>query len=139
MVGHSSVRRSGSTDHKVGWPSDNKVQRGLKGTPHSDSCLFTKGILENIAVPDRWAVIVWSTFFGNVGLTQFRMVCKLVVDGVRSLPTVVGNQKQRVQQVSYGVLEFFVFGKSWSSSFESEKSEIVSLDSSKPSISSETL
>ena len=112
MVGHSSVRRSGSTDHKVGWPSDNKVQRGLKGTPHSDSCLFAKGLLENIALPERWTIVVRSTFFGNVGLTQFCVICKLVVDGVRSLPTVIRNQKERMQHEANGILEFSVFGKS---------------------------
>mmetsp|Transcript_7025 Transcript_7025/g.17184 ORF Transcript_7025/g.17184 Transcript_7025/m.17184 type:complete len:206 (+) Transcript_7025:861-1478(+) len=39
------------------------------------------------------------------------------MNGVRSLPAVVGNQKQRVQAVSDGVLDGFVFGEGPVSAF----------------------
>lgn len=120
MVCHSTVRRTSSTNQKVGRPPDEKMEKGLESSPHSNSSFFAKSRNENIAVLERWPVVSFSAFFGDMGLAEFHVICVLMVNSMGSLPTVIRNQKQGVQDVSYSVLEFSVLGKGAVTTFVSQ-------------------
>lgn len=107
MVGHSPIDSSRRPNQQVGRPSNDQVQKGLQGTPqpdpHGGSELLQKGVAE----PQRAAV----RLFRNVSFSKFHVIGVLMVDGMGSLPTVIGHQEQRMQAIADGVLNGLVLAE----------------------------
>mmetsp|Transcript_15054 Transcript_15054/g.32650 ORF Transcript_15054/g.32650 Transcript_15054/m.32650 type:complete len:328 (+) Transcript_15054:331-1314(+) len=120
MVSHASVRTASGSNEKIRRPTNNQMQDGLQSTPNLNSLLITKLVQKALSHIQRFvhlSVSIGISILGNMRLAQLHMVRVPMMHSMGTLPRVIRNKEQTMQNIPNRILKFLILAERSMSAF----------------------
>mmetsp|Transcript_39257 Transcript_39257/g.83831 ORF Transcript_39257/g.83831 Transcript_39257/m.83831 type:complete len:327 (-) Transcript_39257:532-1512(-) len=108
VVRHAPVRSSRGAPQEVGRPPDDQVEERLESSPDLDPVLLPELVHDGLSQFDGFVHLLVCgdvLALGDVRLPQLHVVGIPMVHRVTALPRVVGDEEERVEDVSDAILQ----------------------------------